>query len=236
MLDEYSTDAGLDGAALPSAIREALPPNWRAILEERLSPEHLAYLRTSGILDEVIYERGYRTITNPLELLALGFKLYQCRRGILIPQWNVHGESAGYQLRPDVPRRNRKAKSIKYESPAASRKALDVHSRCRPMLTDPAIPLGVTEGSKKADAAASRGLCCVSISGVWAWRGRNESGGLTALACWDSIALNGRNVVIAFDSDVMSNPKVYRALIRLQRYLESRGAFVRFVDWDRIRQ
>lgn len=49
-------------------------------LEEHLSAEHLAMLRVeSGISDEVIQTRGYRTITNRNDLLALGFAPSQCR-------------------------------------------------------------------------------------------------------------------------------------------------------------
>ena len=40
----------------------------------------------------------------------------------------------------------------------------------------------VTEGTKKADAAAVRGLCCVALPGVWSWRGSNGCGGKVAVS------------------------------------------------------
>ena len=40
------------------------------------------------------------------------------------------------------------------------------------MLGDPAIPLWITEGVKKADCGALNGLCIVALPGVWSWRGR----------------------------------------------------------------
>jgi len=46
----------------------------------------------------------------------------------------------------------------------------------RAHLGDPTIPLLITEGIRKADAAVSAGLCAVDILGVWNWRGRNEAG------------------------------------------------------------
>jgi Domain of unknown function (DUF3854) len=100
---------------------------------------------------------------------------------------------------------------------------LDVHPFVREMLGDPAVPLLLTEGVKKGDALVSRGLCAVTLLGVWNRRGRNQDGGLTALADWDYIALNDqRPVSIIYDSDVMCNPAVYKALVRLKAFLESR--------------
>lgn len=65
--------------------------------------------------------------------------------------------------------------------------------------------------------------------GVWNWRGTNGHGGKVALPDWESIALNGRVIFIAFDSDVMIKPSVSRALERLKGFLERRGALVRVV-------
>ena len=51
---------------------------------------------------------------------------------------------------------------------------LDVPPTCQPMLGDPSVDLWITEGTKKADAGASRGLCIIALLGVWNWRGRND--------------------------------------------------------------
>ena len=80
----------------------------------------------------------------------------------------------------------------------------------------------VTEGSRKADAAVSAGIACVSLLGVWNWRGTNATKGKVALADWHDIALNGRRVVLAFDSDVTRKPAVASALTGLAHYLSSR--------------
>jgi hypothetical protein len=45
---------------------------------------------------------------------------------------------------------------------------------------------------------------------------------LTALAEWDYIALNDREVYIVFDSDVMIKPQVHKAMVRLKAFLERR--------------
>jgi hypothetical protein len=196
----------------------------------QLLSQHLELIQASAIAPEVAAERGYRSVTNPADLRALGFAEYQCRTpGLLVPVWNVAGQNSRYQFRPDAPRSNEAGKPIKYETPAGSRLALDVPRSVEPLLRDPTFPLWITEGARKADAAVSQGLCCIGVPGVWGWRGTNKHGGRTALADWDSIALNGREVCIAYDSDVMTKPSVRAALDRLATFLRSRGAGVRFV-------
>jgi hypothetical protein len=148
----------------------------------------------------------------------------------------VRGAVESHQLRPDNPRLNEKGKPRKYEMKAGSRMLLDVHPRLTrrdggniTQIGDPTIPLFITEGIPKADAAISIGLCCLALLGVWNWRGSNEVGGKTALADWESIALNGRVIYIAFDSDVMKKPEVRKALARLKAFLKSREATVKLI-------
>jgi hypothetical protein len=136
---------------------------------------------------------------------------------------------AFFQARPDDPRFDRRGKAVKYETPAGVSMAVDAHPSIREQLRDPAVPLWVTEGIRKADAATSRGLCCIAVLGVWNWRGTNEHGGKTALPDWEVIALNGRQVYIAYDSDAMTKPEVHAALERFAGFLKTRGAKAQFV-------
>ena len=102
----------------------------------------------------------------------------------------------------------------------------------RDQIGDPCKPLIITEGAKKADAAASRGLCALNLNGVWAWRGKNAQGGLTALPDWENIAFKGQKprwVLLCFDSDVTQKSGVESALRRLYPFLEARGARVSVV-------
>jgi hypothetical protein len=177
----------------------------------------------SSIARDVAEARGYRTIEKKVELKTLGFADRQCNPpGLLIPIYAPTGEIVNYQFRPDQPRIDRDGKSVKYEKPSGSRMVLDVHPFARKMLGNPSVPLFITEGIKKGDAIVSRGLCAVALLGVWSWRGRNGDGGLTALAEWDYVALNDREVYIVFDSDVMLKPQVHKAMVRLKAFLESR--------------
>jgi hypothetical protein len=190
-----------------------------------LASHHETMLREeSGITQEVIDTRGYRTVDTKRELKRLGFSERQCNKpGLLIPVYSPTGDIATYQYRPDKPRIDKKGRPIKYETPSGTRMVLDVHPVAQEMLGNPSIPLFITEGLKKSDALVSRGLCAVTLLGVWSWRGTNEHGGKTALYEWDYVALNnGRRVYIVFDSDVMLKPGVHEALRRVKALLESR--------------
>jgi len=194
-----------------------------------LLPQHAALIEASSIASEVAIARGYRSIIRAADAAALGFNTAQaaCVPALLVPVHSVGDGIVTYQMRPDHPR-ERDGKPLKYETPAGSRMALDVPPAARAALGNPHVPLYVTEGARKADAAVSRGACCIALLGVWNWRGTNEHGGKTALAEWENIALNGRTVTIAFDSDVMTKPAVRGALDRLTAFLQSRGARVRW--------
>jgi hypothetical protein len=177
----------------------------------------------SSIARDVAEARGYRTIEKKVELKTLGFADRQCNPpGLLIPVYAPTGDIATYQYRPDKPRIDKKGRPVKYETPSGTRMVLDVHPFARKRLSDPSAPLFITEGIKKGDAIVSRGRCAVALLGVWNWRGRNGDGGLTALAEWEYVALNGREVYIVFDSDVMLKPEVHKAMVRLKAFLESR--------------
>ncbi len=191
-------------------------------------------LEASAIKPEVMQARGYRSIETEAELKQIGFSESQLLvPTLLVPIWGVSGEIVLYHHRPDNPRM-RDGKLAKYEFPAKSKMAVDVHPFLKEKVRDPNVPLFITEGVKKADAAVSLNLCCIALVGTWNWRGTNEYGGKTALPDWDSIALKdsknrGRQVYICYDSDVMIKPQVHQALDRLSGFLKMRGASVAYI-------
>lgn len=198
--------------------------------EHVLLPQHKKLLDESGISPEVAEARGYRSVSDAAELQEIGFAGNQCRvPALLIPVWGVIGKARSHQIRPDKPRKDGKGKDVKYETPTRSQMALDVHPSILDKMGNPKVPIYITEGIRKADAAVSRGLCCIALLGVWNWRGTNEHGGKTALPDWEAIALNGRPVYICFDSDVMLKPEVQQAMLRLKDFLEMKGAEVRLI-------
>ncbi len=191
-----------------------------------LLPQHEKLLHDSAISEAVANERGYRSVEKKEELATLGFgRTQRSVPAMLIPILDVTGGIGGYLSRPDQPRIvNGRAR--KYEMPFRSAMVIDVPPRAREHLGDPSRPLFITEGARKADAAVSAGLCCIDLIGVWCFRGTNQKGGKTVLTDFESIALNGRVVNVAYDSDVMVKPEVHGALARLKPFLESRGAEV----------
>jgi hypothetical protein len=64
----------------------------------------------------------------------------------------------------------------------------------------------------------------VVLLGVNNFKGKNPYGGITFLPDWDDVALNGRDVRVVFDSDVMLKPQVRRALGWLTERLQRKGA------------
>src|SRR5262245_10664552 len=84
-----------------------------------LSAEHLRMLKEeSAISDEVIVARGYRSVNDPKELKALGFRGQQLRvPGLLLPLHGTDGSQPLSVYRPDLPYIDAKKKVRKYEFP-----------------------------------------------------------------------------------------------------------------------
>jgi hypothetical protein len=195
-----------------------------------LLPQHRRLLVDSAIHPAVAQARGYRSVERRAELRRQGFPNSSVP-ALLIPIYGVTGTRDLYQLRPDEPRMIN-GRVVKYETPRGSRMVLDVPPTVREHLGDPAVPLLITEGVRKADAAASINLCCVDLLGVWNWRGTNAHGGKVALPEFEAIALNDREVYVAFDSDVMVKSSVHLALTRLAEFLATRGAHLRYIYFE----
>ena len=193
-------------------------------------PQHAALLKASAIMPEVARARGYVSVDTKRRLEPCGFARYQRRTpGLLLPLHRADTSVWGYQYRPDIARKTKAGTVIKYETPAGQRNGIDVPPAAAAALADPSVPLLVTEGTRKADSAVSAGLACVALPGVWGWRGGNAKGGKLAVADWHDIALNGRRVVLAFDSDVTRKRQVQAALGELAGYLRTKGARVEYL-------
>ena len=71
--------------------------------ELTLLPQHAALLAASAIDAEVARERGYASVTAPIDLGRRGFKERQRNvPALLIPIWDVRGRIGLYQARPDT--------------------------------------------------------------------------------------------------------------------------------------
>lgn len=152
--------------------------------------------------------------------------------GLLIPLLDTRGSTWGYQYRADNPRCDIHGKPFKYESQGGARggcNALDFSPRTAGKIDDPKVEKWITEGALKGDALAQVDLCAISVRGVSGYRGRNAKGGKTMLASWEEVAIENSDFVIAYDSDIASNPMVAAAAVRLDDYLFHRKARTRYL-------
>lgn len=89
------------------------------------------------------------------------------------------------------------------------------------ILNDVGIRLLITEGAKKAGAALTAGEACISIPGV----GNGQKLGRLKKDI-KAFCQKGRNIVLAFDSDLFHNINVCRELDRLGRLICKEGAVI----------
>src|SRR5215210_8429279 len=189
-----------------------------------LSDSHRRMLfEESGIDPGVAAERGYYTARKRSEVPE-AFKPYQLRPGLVVPMYSPDGETVGYQLRPDRPRKG----GPKYETPGGISPIVDVHPRMREEARHGDGPLLITEGAKTGDAATSQGMPTVLLAGVWMWCVPKVKP-YRLKPCFDHIRLEGRPVFVAFDSDCMSKANVQDSLAALVLALEDRGASVKVI-------
>lgn len=200
----------------------------------RVSDHHAEELDASEISPEVREARGYETLYGTDEDKALlrqekipvwAWREDNAFPGLLLPMYRVTGERIGAMFKPGVPQAYNEKKP-KYAA-TVGKSRLDVPPTVAHLVRPSGpqaetlvreTPLWITEGIKKADALASKGIAVVTLSGVYNWRQT-----LGTLGDWEDIPLKGRPAVICFDADAKDNPSVTKAMIRLGRWLESKN-------------
>lgn len=191
-----------------------------------LTPAHAAELQASTIDPDVATERGYLSMDESLreQLLRARFPSWAVGPDesyplLYIPMHGPSGAVTGAQVKPRIAPVGPKGKTMKYASRRNSPNVLDVHPRNRDRVADAREQLWITEGIKKGDALTSRGLCVVTLTGVFNWRSK-----LGTIGDWEDVPLKGRSIVVCFDSDARSNDQVLAAMKRLGNWLTGRGA------------
>ena len=206
---------------LDNALRCNPPPGKDAT--PTLSAEDRQMLE-AVISPEVIAARGYYTARR-LSDVPDCFPRWQRRLGLVIPSSSPAPGMHGYQLRPKRPRH----KGPKYETPSGASIALDANPLMLEEVRHGSGELWVTEGAKKVDALASRGVPAVGGTGVWNFA-MPGSKGTEPLPCWRHVKLRGRTLIFAFDADSRTNADVQEALKRNVTMLEKLGAVVLVAD------
>lgn len=85
-------------------------------------------------------------------------------------------------------------------------------------------PLMITEGELKSACATKAGIPTIGLGGVWCFMSKKHN--VALLPFFDKIPLEGRLIVICYDSDAVTNPDVIRAETVLATRLTALGAVV----------
>ena len=91
------------------------------------------------------------------------------------------------------------------------------------------MSLYITDSVLKADAAVSKGICCIDLLGDWCWSRLDKAGERKPLPGWSQIKRDARQVFVVFDSDFIADLDIYSKLLGLSDYLEGEGARVGFI-------
>jgi uncharacterized protein DUF3854 len=194
-----------------------------------LLPNHLADLEASGLSGSTIERWGPYSIhvNQPWVMQQLGFghiSLPALALPILPPD-RAEPDLNDVIIKPDRPRLDERGRPRKYEMRPRSRNRVHAPLSTRNQLGDLSVRLHITEGLKKAEKGAQEGLCCTAIMGVNNWLERVGESSFPS-GDFDLIPLQGRGVVLCFDSDAAQNPHVLRAERDIGAFLKRRGAVV----------
>jgi hypothetical protein len=175
-------------------------------IRSHLHPDHLADLRASGLIDEVIRDAGAYTL-RPCDLHQF-FKRgvpAELQSALCFPY--QHG-FARIKLFPSLGK-------MKYSQPPGT--------SARLYMPFPIVgrSVYVCEGEKKTLAACQLGFNAIGIGGIWNWLSHGEP-----IDDLDMVDWNGLDVTIIPDSDVFLRPDLLRAIYALGRELQSLGADV----------
>lgn len=178
-----------------------------------LNDGHRDALCKSGLTDETIDAAGIVSVTEE-QAGKLGFPGFS---GYIIPYPDAPDY---YRLRVD----DRYKVKCKYLSLPGSSNRFFFPPGVREVLADATKPIGITEGEKKALKATQEDFPTIGISGVQNWK---TKGGL--VPDFGDIKWAGRPVFITFDSDLVDNPNVQKALRDLVKSLEALRALPRVI-------
>jgi hypothetical protein len=183
----------------------------------------------SAIAPDILDSSGVHTVTDGRQL-PRGFSKRQRKRapGVLYKVSRPNGE-ATWVFRPDDPDPERPG--LKYEATCKKLggpgNVLYVHPSQRHLVDDTSVPVIFVEGIKKALSiiTAARGasveVLVVAILGVWNWMADGKR-----IPDMLDIPVEGRDVGIVYDADMLINPSVQGACKGLAELQIGRGASV----------
>jgi hypothetical protein len=218
-------------------------------LSESLTSEDLALFARLGIESELLAAASIFRVTDA-EARKYGFSLADRATadlaGVVFPYFDpVAYHRVTARLRRDHPEVDSEGKvQNKYITAWGDNRHLYFPPGVDALLSDATVPIAFVESEKSALALTAladrhrRRLLAVATGGCWGWRGKT---GIEAgpngervevkgpLPDFGLLRLSGRKVLLAFDSNVISNPRVRDACTALAENLAGWEAQVCFV-------
>jgi len=185
-----------------------------------LYPDHLADLRKSGLTDETVTAMGVYSVPPADIARLLGWNPQQVQSAFAFP---YYGTAGFVRLKVFPPHQDQRGHTVKYLQSKGTAPHLYVLPAVETVLANPATPLAIAEGEKKAAAMIQAGVMAVGVGGIWAWL---ESDTHALIPELDRIAWIDREVTLFFDSDIWHRPDLLNAVYALGKELEERGAKV----------
>jgi hypothetical protein len=204
-----------------------------------------------GIPAEIVDAAGIVRVTDTGAREEFGIRHSGNLDGLIFPYVSpITGKRRTARLRRDFPGMKDGKPHDKYLTPYGDRRCLFFTPGCAPVLPDTAIPVIISEAEKSALAfmahaqRTKRPCLAIATGGCWSFRGRigitedakgqrvEEKGILPDFAL---IKWQDRKVIIAYDSDTATNPKVRAARWALALELTARGAVVHFAQLPQVK-
>jgi Domain of unknown function (DUF3854) len=195
-----------------------------------LAPEHLADLKKSRLMDEMIALCQFRS-ARPHDIRR--FKSVDS--ALVIPYFDLDGKPTTFErlkFFPPLIHVDGTVQKYSQEHGSDSELYIPPLHPWKEIAADPTQVIVVTEGEKKSACGCQAGLFCVGISGVWNWRIKLDRHERMVVPGLDLFVWQDRAVEMVPDSDLWRKEK-FKALCgfyALGMELVSRGAMVKFVQ------
>lgn len=202
-------------------------------IESSFQPNHLADLRKSALSNKTIQEAPIKSLRPADVDRTIGYPT--CAKSAYEIPYPGTDYSRYKMFYEEADKINPKTgdERPKYLARKDSGNRLYIPPKVKQILSNPAIPLYITEGEKKALKAAQEGINCIAISGLWNWKTKDSD---ELISDFDLIALADRTIGIVPDNDWLKLDKhgkeknLKQAVFRLAEKLKERGARVFIVQ------
>lgn len=159
------------------------------------APFHSANLKKSGLNNNTIEEAGIHSVV-PGDISKI---FNHPKVGSMLAFPYLGTDHVRYKLFSSEPILDKDGHEIKYYQPKGSSNRLYIPKGMESILSDPSVPLHITEGEKKTLKMNQEGLPCIGLGGLWSWSDGSEEKNL--IQDFNLIEWKGREVYLNPDND-----------------------------------